>query len=91
MRCIRNWDDDRATRLLRNCRRAIRSDGKLLVIEPVVTPNWAPPLHLLSQRLITPAHDRIESEHRVLLRAADFDLTRMIPLDDMSILEATPV
>jgi hypothetical protein len=89
MRCIRNWDDERARQILSNCRRSIADHGRLLVIEPVVTPGSSSAMQLLGQRLITRAHDRTEVEHRELLWTAGFALERVIPLSDLSILEAT--
>jgi hypothetical protein len=34
-RVIHDWDDDAALTILRNCRRAIRPDGRLLLVEGV--------------------------------------------------------
>lgn len=35
---IPDWDDERAIRILKNCRRAMEGDGKLLLVETVVPP-----------------------------------------------------
>src|SRR5437660_3620457 len=32
---IHDWDDDRCVRILDNCRRAMNSGGKVLIVEPV--------------------------------------------------------
>ena len=36
-RVLFNWDDEKAAMLLRNCRQAMSSSGRLLIIEPLVT------------------------------------------------------
>jgi SAM-dependent methyltransferase len=33
---IHDWDDDRSVRILRNCPRALRPGGRVLVVEGVV-------------------------------------------------------
>jgi O-methyltransferase domain len=35
---IHDWDDEAAVRILKNCRRAMRDDGKLLVMDNVLKP-----------------------------------------------------
>src|SRR5438105_8914276 len=35
---IHDWDDERATKILSNCRRALKPGGKLLVVERVIGP-----------------------------------------------------
>ena len=35
---IHDWNDDDALKILKNCRRAIRPDGRLLVVESVLKP-----------------------------------------------------
>jgi SAM-dependent methyltransferase len=37
-RVIHDWDDDAALKILRNCQRAIRPDGRLLLVEGVSKP-----------------------------------------------------
>jgi hypothetical protein len=41
---IHDWNDEDALRILRNCRRAIRTQGKLLMIESVLKPSNEPDL-----------------------------------------------
>jgi hypothetical protein len=35
---VHDWNDDAAVKILKNCRRAIRDSGKLLLIEQVLKP-----------------------------------------------------
>jgi O-methyltransferase domain len=39
---LHDWDDARAIRLLTNCHHAMQGQGKLLVIESIISPNNAP-------------------------------------------------
>ena len=92
---IHDWDDDRSITILKNCRRAIARDGRVLVIELVVPPgNEASPsklydIHMLA---LTGGRERRQDEYRELLAAADLRLTRVIPTGDpRSIIEAVPM
>ena len=92
---IHDWDDDRALSILRNCRRAIPSAGRLLLIEPVIPPGNGPSFNKLLDLLMlvwTPGgKERTEAEHRTLLASAEFKLARIIPTSSpVSIIEAVP-
>ncbi len=39
---LHDWDDERSTEILRQCRRAIPAHGKLLVVELVLPPGEEP-------------------------------------------------
>ena len=39
---IHDWDDERSRQILTNCRRAIKPNGKLLVVDRVIGPPNAP-------------------------------------------------
>src|SRR5205085_1624061 len=39
---LHDWDDDQALRLLKNCRRALQPNGRLLLVEMVIPPDNAP-------------------------------------------------
>jgi hypothetical protein len=90
---IHDWDDEAATKILRNCRRAIRPDGTLLLVEAVLTPSSAPSRALMDvlMMVLTGGRERTEDEFRSLLQAAGFSLTRVIPTAGASILESRPV
>jgi hypothetical protein len=92
---IHDWDNDRARSILRNCRRAISSAGRLLLIEPVIPPGNSPSFNKLLDLMMlvwTPGgKERTEGEHRILLASAGFKLTRIIPTSSLlSIIEAIP-
>jgi hypothetical protein len=99
---LHDWDDERAVRILRNCRQAMGERARLLTVE-VVLPDrvgTAPAgcrndVHML---VLTGGRERTESEYRALLCAAGLQLTRVIPTRArspifgvaLSIVEAAP-
>ncbi|GAC1524691.1 MAG: methyltransferase [Chloroflexota bacterium] len=88
-RIIHDWSDAEAIQVLRNCRQAISDDGRLLLIERVIQPSTRSP-DLMMLILVT-GRERTEEEFRDLFAAAGFRLTRVIPGEDLSIIEGIPV
>jgi hypothetical protein len=93
---IHDWNDEDSLKILRNCRRAIRSDGTLLIIDAVLNPpNEPDPGKLMDLNMLVMAQggrERTEAEFAALLRQADFSLTRVIPTaGTLSIIESRPV
>ncbi|MBV8056696.1 MAG: methyltransferase [Deltaproteobacteria bacterium] len=91
---IHDWDNEPAVKILKNCRRAIRNDGKLLLMEHVLKPSNEPDpgrfMDLMMLVLLT-GRERTETEFATLLRAAGFSLTRVIPTSGLlSIIESQP-
>ncbi len=68
---VHDWDDERATRLLPNCHRALAPGGKLLLVEMVVpadnrpSPAQAMDLNML---VLLSGRERTEEEYRRLLQ-----------------------
>ncbi len=91
---VHDWDDERATRILSNCRRAMRPDSKLLIVDRLVGPPNQPDLAKLIdlEMMVNPGGlERSEPEWRKLLAASGFRVERFIPMPaTRSILEATP-
>jgi hypothetical protein len=91
---VHNWPDDDAVRLLRNCRRAMSADGRLLLIEWVVPPADEPhPSKLLdlSMLFVYGGKERTEQEFIELLSAADLRLVRVVGTSStLNFLEAAP-
>jgi SAM-dependent methyltransferase len=90
---VHDWDDEQATRLLRNCHRALGPAGKLLLVEMVVpqdnqpSPAQAMDLNML---VLLGGRERTEEEYRRLLQEAGFRLERVIPTHSpFSVIEAT--
>jgi hypothetical protein len=91
---IHDWNDEDAIKILQSCRRAIGSDGKLLLIEHVLKPTNEPdPGRFLDLGIIALAkgRERTEQEFREIFRAGGFSLQRIISTAGLlSILESTP-
>ena len=95
---IHDWDDVRATTILRNCRREMTESGKLLVVERGITPDYRtalPVLHLDVEMLVNYSGlQRTEAEYRALFDATGFRLSAVAPLGDaaqFSVFEGMPV
>jgi hypothetical protein len=95
---IHDWDDGRAIAILQNCRRAITDNGKLLLVERVLPDRvehavaaQGPVLSDLNMMVISGGRERTAAEHRALLEAAGFTLTKVVPTQsEMSVLECVP-
>jgi SAM-dependent methyltransferase len=100
---IHDWPDNRAGEILRNCRRAIAADGRLLVIDRVLPPgNQESAGKFMDLRMMLEhvgGRERTEVEWRDLLTSSGFRLARILAipdghtaanLDDLSVLEAVP-
>jgi ubiquinone/menaquinone biosynthesis C-methylase UbiE len=92
---IHDWDDERALKILGNCHRAMRADGKLLLVEMVIpqADEPSPGKFLDLEMLIFPGGlERTEAEYRALLAKAGFELTNITPTQSpMSVVEARRV
>lgn len=83
---LHDWDDERATTILRNCREALPDDGRLLVVEPVlpeaVADVVAPVIYLSDLNMLVNlgGKERTRDEFEVLLRGAGFAVEDVVPL-----------
>jgi hypothetical protein len=93
-RVIHDWDDVHARTTLANCRRAMGSQGKLLLIEEIVPPGDTPgyvKLSDLTMLVMNGGQERTEAEYRALCEAAGLAVTGIVPTRSrMSIIEAMP-
>ena len=90
---LHNWNDSNATVILQNCRQAIGDNGRLLIIDNVLsTGNDPSPGKIadINMMVLVGALERTESEFRGLLGAAGFRLTKVIPNRGRSIIEGEP-
>jgi hypothetical protein len=95
---VHDWDDDRATAILRQCRRAIaqapESSAKLLVVEKVIPPGNTPfpgKLTDITMLLVAGGRERTANEYETLLNEAGFALMRIVPTSSpASVIEAIP-
>jgi hypothetical protein len=91
---IHDWPDDRATTILRNCRKGVNPGGKLLLVELVIAPGDAADLGKLidlEMLVIAGGRERTEVEYQQLLAGAGWRLTRVLPTNSATqIIEAEP-
>jgi hypothetical protein len=85
---IHDWDDDRATVILRNVRAALegRPHGRVLLIESVITAANQPDMGKLvdlEMMLMPGGRERTAEEFGRLLARAGFELTRIVPTESM--------
>lgn len=92
-RVFYDMDDDRATRVLRHVRAAMRPDGRVLIIEPVVEPgdafDWGK-LYDLLLLIMSGGGGRTREHIEEILADAGFELERIIPTRSLPIVEARP-
>ena len=80
-RVIHDWDDERAARILENCRRAMPSHGKVLLAETLVPPGDKPDeIKFIDVIMlaVTGGRERTEEEYRELLARARLRLPLLL-------------
>jgi hypothetical protein len=89
---IHDWDDHEAIAILKNCRKAIKEGGKVILIESVVPERNQPGMATfgdLVMMLIPGGRERTAEEFGALFEAAGFRLERIIPTESpMCVIEA---
>jgi hypothetical protein len=78
---IHNWNDEYAIKILKNCYQAMPIDGKLLVIDPIISPHKQSFNTFLDlQFLIVSSGSRLrtENEFRELFAKAGFQLIKIV-------------
>ena len=82
-RIVHDWDDERASAILRSCRAAMGDRSRLLVIEHVLppgnAPSWGKLLDLQMLVLTLGGRERDEAGFRALLASTGLRLERIIP------------
>ena len=91
---IHDWDDDRSITILRNCRKAMAKNGRVLLVDMVVpkadSTSFSKLLDL-NMLVMTGGRERTKAEFSALLNDADFKLTRIVPtMAPQSVIEAMP-
>jgi SAM-dependent methyltransferase len=80
---LHNWDDESARTIVRNCHRASRPGGGLLVIEYVLPEGPDPSLaHLMDliMMMVLGGRERSRAEHEAMLGPEGYELVRETPL-----------
>jgi hypothetical protein len=91
---IHDWDDEQARAILKNCRKAVPSDGVLLLVEyslgEETKPSFADSVDVV-MLVLTGGRERTEAEFRELFTSSGFRLNRVLPTPaGVSIIEAMP-
>jgi hypothetical protein len=88
---IHDWNDGQSLTILRNCHAAMRSGGRLLVIESVIPPGNDPcgaKFLDLTMLVIPGGKERTADEYRTLYESSGFRLTRIVPTSaEVSVIE----
>jgi hypothetical protein len=92
---MHDWPDEKAIRILRNCRKGMAPGGRVLIMDPVIPPDNAPhtgkTMDLVVMAIYEGGRERKEEELRQLLAAADLRLNRVIDTGSyISIVEGVP-
>jgi predicted O-methyltransferase YrrM len=91
---IHDWNEEQCLTILGHCRKVIKPDGRLLIVETVLPTGDAPHQGKVQDMvmLVVPGgQERTEAEYSTLLSKARFRLVRVVPTDSVvSIVEAVP-
>lgn len=91
---IHGWDDQHANKILKNCYHSMNKDGRLLLVERIITAGNEPDYGKwmdLTMLVMLNGKERTQEEYRELLRNANFDMVNVISTHaGLSIIEAVP-
>jgi hypothetical protein len=95
---IHDWDDEQALAILRACRKAMRPEAKLLIVEGVYPPridqseqSRGAAANDVNMLVSTGGRQRSADEFRALYTAAGFVLSRIVPTSArVSVIEGRP-
>jgi hypothetical protein len=89
---IHDWDDERALKILQNIKNVMTDDGRVMLVESVITGSNEPDLGKLLdiEMLVSPGgKERTADEYKDLLARAGLRLTRIVPTKSpYSVIEA---
>ena len=91
---IHDWDDEQALTILRNIRKVMPANGRLMLLESVLPPGNAPDFGKvidIEMMLMPGGRERTEEEFRSLFERAGFRLSRVVPTAaPLWVVEAVP-
>lgn len=91
---IHDWNEDQCLTILGHCRKVIKPDGRLLIVETVLPAGDTPHQGKIQDMvmLVFPGgQERTEAEYASLLGKVGFRLTRVVPTASVvSVVEAVP-
>ena len=89
---IHDWNDDQATTILQNIRKAMNPGGRVILLDSVLQPANQPDFGKiidLEMLLMPGGRERTEAEFRSLFERAGFRLTRIVPTQSpLAVIEA---
>jgi hypothetical protein len=92
---IHDWDDAKGLAIMKNCRKAVKTGAKLLLLENVLRPGNEPDLGKiidLEMLVVVGGKERSEEEFAGLMRASGWMLTRVVPTPaGLSVVEGAAV
>lgn len=92
---IHDWDDARSLHILRNVRKAMPEDGRLLIVERVLpdsSERFFGKLNDLIMLVVSGGMERTEAQYQQLLRESGFGSGRVIPTGTgFHVIEARPL
>jgi SAM-dependent methyltransferase len=92
---IHDWDDEQSVRILSNCARALRRNGRVILVERVLPEDGSPsfaPLADLNMLVLLPGRERTAKQYSKLFEAAGLCLDRVIETTSaMQVIEASAV
>jgi hypothetical protein len=90
---LHDWNDEQCVTLLKNCVRAMRSSGKVVVVEMVVPEDGSPSMAQmmdLNMMVLLPGRERTAREFSALFQAAGLTAAKVTPTHSpFSLVEAT--
>jgi hypothetical protein len=92
---LHDWDDEQCSTILRNCAKALRPGGRVVIIEQII-PEEGGPSHAtlmdLNMLVMLRGHERTLREHDALLQGAGLRIHRVLQTrSPFSLLEATRI
>lgn len=91
---VHDWDDQQSTKILCNCARALRPNGRVILVEWVVPTHGKPgaaALSDLNMLVLLPGRERTASQFEVLFHASGLRLDRITEIaSSMQLIEASP-
>ena len=92
---IHDWEDEKAITILKNCRKHMQANGRVIIVDCVVPDDDEPDFSKtfdLNMLVMTGGKERTRAEFERLLEAAGFKLLRIIPTElPPCIVEAQPI
>ncbi len=89
---VHDWDDERAVRILRNCRTSMKPSAAVLLLEAVLPEHGRPSVATMfdvNMMVMLTGRERTEAQFRSLLAGADLRLTSVVAISDrLSLIEA---